>query len=380
MTKHHYRVSALVLIAATAAVSAPAFAEDTPHTVLFDPIPLRDRETENFRPVASNQEVAQASGMQTPEANTAEEGTTTEPATPLTAEAINQASFDGGALPDGQSALTARIQILLDRGGVSPGVIDGYAGENVDKAISAFEEINGMEVDGVMDDQVWQALQAYGEAPLKAYTITPEDLADISGPLPEDYAELAEREWLGYATVGEKLAEMFHMDIEFLQQLNPGASFETAGTTIMAADPGVAAETSVARLVADKSRSRLLGYDESGRLVLSYPVTIGSEDTPSPAGDHTVVGVATDPTYSYRPGENFQQGDNTAQLTLPPGPNGPVGSTWIDLSEPTYGIHGTPEPAKIGKTSSHGCVRMTNWDASELSHLVPNGATVAFVD
>ncbi|MAZ16858.1 MAG: murein L,D-transpeptidase [Ahrensia sp.] len=298
----------------------------------------------------------------------------------ITAEAINAADFTGQALPDGQSPITAKIQILLDRGGVSPGVIDGYAGENVDKAIRAFEEINGFPVDGVMDKDVWQALQAHGGEAVSAYQITVEDVSGIVPPLPEDYKELAKLDWLGYESAAELLAERFHMDIEFLQALNPGVDFAEPGTTILAANPGADAETQIARIVADKSRERLLVYDATGRLVLSYPVTIGSGDTPSPTGTHEVLGVATDPTYSYRPDENFQQGDNDEQLTLPPGPNGPVGSVWIDLSEPTYGIHGTPDPALIGKTASHGCVRLTNWDANELAALVTNGTPVEFVD
>lgn len=298
----------------------------------------------------------------------------------LTADAINAANFTGQPLPDGQSAITARIQILLDRGGVSPGVIDGYAGENVDKAIRAFEEINGLPVDGVMDETVWEALQAHAGEAVRSYTITPEDLSDIVEPLPEDYGELAKRDWLGYESAAEKFAEMFHMDIEFLKSLNPDANFDEPGTSILVADTGTDVETEVARIVADKSRSRLLVYDPSDRLVLSYPVTIGSGDTPSPSGEYEIVGVATDPTYSYNPEVNFQQGDNDEQLTLPPGPNGPVGNVWIDLSKPTYGLHGTPEPSKIGKTASHGCVRLTNWDANELAKLVANGTPVQFVD
>lgn len=298
----------------------------------------------------------------------------------ITADAINSAGFAGGALPDGQSAITAKIQILLDRGGVSPGVIDGYAGENVDKAIRAFEEINGFPVDGVMDMDVWQALQAHAGEAVSSYQITVEDVSGIVAPLPEDYGELAQREWLGYESAAELLAERFHMDIEFLKALNPGVNFAEPGTTILAANPGADVEAQVARIVADKSRSRLLVYDSTGRLVLSYPVTIGSGDTPSPSGLHEVLGVATDPTYSYRPDENFQQGDNNEQLTIPPGPNGPVGNVWIDLSKPTYGIHGSPDPALIGKTASHGCVRLTNWDANELAALVKNGTPVEFID
>jgi lipoprotein-anchoring transpeptidase ErfK/SrfK len=298
----------------------------------------------------------------------------------LQPDAINSAVYEDGPLPPDQSALTAHLQILLDRSGISPGVIDGFDGENVEKALRAFEEVNGFPVDGQIDMQVWEALRALGGDVIVSRTITEEDVADIVDPLPEDYAELAELETLGYTSAAEKLAERFHMDIDFLQALNPDSDFSAPGTEIHVADTGSDAESAVARLVADKSMSRLLAYDVDDRLVLGYPVTIGSDDTPSPSGEHQVRTVAMMPTYTYNPGKNFQQGDNDKPLTIPPGPNGPVGSVWIDLSEPTYGIHGTPEPSKIGKTSSHGCVRMTNWDASELAHLVSDGVPVSFQD
>jgi lipoprotein-anchoring transpeptidase ErfK/SrfK len=342
-----------VLLASTVLGVFPATAQDQGTSHLFDPEPMNS-----------------VSASEAPDPG----------ADAISAETINAAQFTGEALPDGQSAITAKIQILLDRGGVSPGVIDGYAGENVDRAIRAFEEINGLPVDGVMDRDVWQALQAHGGEAVSPYQITVEDVSGIVPPLPEDYRELAKLDWLGYESAAELLAERFHMDIEFLEALNPGVDFAQPGTTILAANPGANAETEVARIVANKSRERLQVYDSTGRLVLSYPVTIGSSDTPSPTGTHEVLGVATDPTYSYRPDENFQQGDNNEQLTIPPGPNGPVGSTWIDLSEPTYGIHGTPDPALIGKTASHGCLRLTNWDANELAMLVANGTPVEFVD
>lgn len=298
---------------------------------------------------------------------------------PLDPSAINNASYTGGELPEGQSPLTAKVQVLFDRAGTSPGVIDGYSGENVNKAIRGFEQVNGLAVDGVMDLTIWNMLQAKGNEVIVSYTITQHDVSGLSDPLPEDYAKLARLDWLGYTSVQEKLAERFHMDIEFLSKLNSGAAFGV-GETIFVADPGSDQEAEIARIVADKSNARLLAYDASGTLVAIYPVTIGSTSTPSPSGIHEVVGIAIDPTYSYAPDKNFVQGDNTEPLTIPPGPNGPVGNVWIDLSEPTYGLHGSPEPAKIDKTHSHGCVRMTNWDANELARLVSPGVTVEFRD
>ncbi len=296
----------------------------------------------------------------------------------LTPDRINNAVFDGQPAPDGRSALVARLQILLDRAGASPGVIDGIAGENVDKALRGFEAVNRLPEDGMLDETTWGALQAFGEQVIVGHTISADDVSGLSGPLPTDYGELARLDRIGFTSVEEKLAERFHMDIGFLKHLNPRASF-TRGETIAVAAPGEPLERPVHHMVADKSAAQLRAYDAGNKLVAAYPVTIGSSSTPSPTGVHTVNGVAMDPTYSYDP-ENFVQGDNTEPLTLPPGPNGPVGSVWIDLSEPTYGIHGTPEPSKIDKTASHGCVRMTNWDASELAHMVKTGVTVEFRD
>jgi len=295
-----------------------------------------------------------------------------------TAADIASAAYDGGALPEDRSALTARVQILLDRHGVSPGVVDGIDGENVAKALRAFETMTGFPVDGQIDPDVWAALNMSGDALVVEYTVTQDDAADIAPPHPDDYAELATLDWLGYTSVAEKLAERFHMDVDFLRALNPDADIETPGTRLYVVDPGAPVTGTVSRIVADKSVQQLYAYDEAGKLLVAYPVTIGSDELPSPAGVHEVVAIAVDPTYTYDPDVNFVQGDNRERLTIPPGPNGPVGSVWIDLSEPTYGIHGSPEPATIDKTQSHGCVRLTNWDAGELVEMVQPGVVVEF--
>ena len=114
-------------------------------------------------------------------------------------------------------------------------------------------------------------------------------------------------------------------------------------------------------------------------MVASFPATIGGSGTPSPKGTHKVIKVAPNPVYGYNP-KNFVQGSNRKKLALPPGPNGPVGNIWIALSKPTFGIHGTPNPSLISKTASHGCVRLTNWDANDLGRKVQNGTVVRFLD
>jgi lipoprotein-anchoring transpeptidase ErfK/SrfK len=270
-----------------------------------------------------------------------------------------------------------KLQILLDRAGASPGVIDGFDGDNVRKAIHAFETMLGMNADGILDADMLAALDTR-EPVIGGYTIAAEDVAAIVPPIPEDYAEKAKRDFLGYARVSEMLAERFHMDEDLLIALNPGAAF-AAGEVVAVAAYGPDREGKVARIEADKAARQLRAYDADDRLIVAYPATIGSESHPSPAGTHLVAAVAPMPNYTYDPDVNFQQGDNTETLIIPPGPNGPVGSMWIDLTEPTFGIHGTPEPSKIDKTASHGCVRLTNWDAEELSRMVEPGVPVEFI-
>ncbi|HQZ12526.1 MAG TPA: L,D-transpeptidase [Devosia sp.] len=309
----------------------------------------------------------------------------------LTADAINlsaleevPAEFRSPILVEGERAPAAKpdpaivkLQVLLDRAGASPGVIDGFDGDNVRKAIVALEIMSGHNVDGIIDPDLLGQLDTAHQA-IGSYVITDEDIKEVTGEVPADYAEKAKMEFLGYASVAEALAEKFHMDIDLLKALNPSAQF-VPGETVLVADVGAFRTGQVARIEADKSLRQVRAYDANGGLIAAYPATIGSEDNPSPTGTHLVDAVVQMPNYTYNPKIHFQQGENTEVLTIPPGPNGPVGAVWIDLTEPTFGIHGTPEPAKIDKTASHGCVRLTNWDAQELSHMVAKGVPVDFV-
>ena len=278
------------------------------------------------------------------------------------------ADADAKSQPD---PFLIRLQVLLDRAHASPGVIDGRAGGNTDKAIRAYEEMQGLTVDGKVDEALWTALSKDGAPAVKTYELTKEDLdGRYVKDMPSDYAKMAKLDWLGYRGPSEMLAERFHMDEKLLTALNPDADFTRVGAKLLVADPGPDPETKVVRIVVDKSKGELFAYDKDDRIVLADPATIGSQDTPSPSGTMKVKGSAREPTYEYDPDKNFQQGKNRKKLTLPAGPNGPVGIVWIDLEKPTYGIHGTPEPSEIDKTASHGCVRLTNWDAQALSRLV----------
>ena len=301
--------------------------------------------------------------------------------TSMSAAEIEAATYTGGDLPAGQSALTAKAQVLLDRSGISPGVVDGWRGGMSESAIKAFQRRAGLPMTGQMDHAVWDLLQGYAAAPITMeYTITDEDAFGLVDNIPADYAEKAKMTSQGYTSILEKLAERFHMDEKFMVKLNPGVDF-VPGATIRATVPAKPIRATVTRIIVDKQTRRVAAYDARGRLVADYPATVGSTETPSPHGNHVVDAVALNPIYTYNPKRNFKQGENDRVLIVPAGPNAPVGNVWIDLSEPTYGIHGTATPSKLFVNQSHGCVRLTNWDAWELAHMVKaKQTTVEFLD
>jgi len=287
-----------------------------------------------------------------------------------------------GALPadDRPDPAMARAQILLDRTRFSPGIVDGLGGENTRQAIAAFEKAHDLPVDGELDATVFERLAAGdNRRVLTDYTITGADAAGpFIGAVPGDIEAMGRLETVGYADAREALAEKFHMSEALLDALNPGVDFARAGQTIVVAANGpTALQGEVARIVVDKAESSVRAFDAEGRLLAFYPATIGSGDTPSPSGAHTVRAIAPRPNYTYDP-SRVSYGEGGDKVVVPPGPNNPVGSVWIDLSRDTYGIHGTPEPAEIGKTASSGCVRLTNWDAEQLAGAVKPGVEVRF--
>ena len=294
---------------------------------------------------------------------------------------LKQPMPPAAAVKGKSSAEITALQVFLDREGFSPGVIDGRMGSNVTKAIEAWQQATGETLDPNNTEDILERLRFNGGLPITTYTIT---AADAAGPyvasIPEDYAHKAMLPHLSFTSITEMLGEKFHMDENYLRELNPGVDFTIPGTTIKVINPGANKTGKVARIIADKGRKQVLAYDDAGNLIAAYPASIGSADTPSPSGTVSVERIAFDPGYTYNPKINFQQGANDKILQLQPGPNGPVGTVWIALSRPTYGIHGTPEPSKIGKTQSHGCIRLTNWDATELGKMVSPGVTVEFVD
>lgn len=273
------------------------------------------------------------------------------------------------------SQAIAALQIMLDRRGFSPGVIDGRDTARFRLALATYNEANP---ETALDRDNAPA----PDAPLFVdYEITESDIAGPFTPdLPPLYIHQASLKFLGFRNTRELLAERFHSDEDYLQALNPGADFTKAGTIIRVPDIGRNLQKRVARIQADKSALQVRAYDSAGTLIAAYPASIGSVNTPSPTGTHTVRNKAQDPAYTYDPKGSAQPGLSDGLVLLPPGPNGPVGNAWIGLSKRTYGIHGTPEPSEIGITASVGCVRLTNWDALELAIMVRRGVEVTFIE
>jgi lipoprotein-anchoring transpeptidase ErfK/SrfK len=297
---------------------------------------------------------------------------------------------------DKQDALA--LQVMLDRAGYSPGVLDGRMGANTRKALELFRE------------QGHQG--APSEDPLTRYRITADD---IQGPfaerIPSDLVEQASLPALRYRSVIEALAERFHATPELLQRLNPGVTFtaeqeivvpnvepmslptpsrgpesrgraEASKGSTQGRAEGTTGTQSTPDVIVTVARgtSALSVTDQGGRVLFYAPVTTGSEHDPLPIGEWTVKGVQLNPSFRYNPDLFWDANPVHTKATIPPGPNNPVGLVWIDLSKPHYGLHGSPEPASIGRTQSHGCVRLTNWDALKVASLVRPGTRVIFKD
>lgn len=295
-------------------------------------------------------------------------------------DSINKSTWSGN-LGRGQFPVYARAQVMLNNLHASPGAIDGKSGKNFLKALAAYQQIQALPVTGELDKQTWDSLlKNQKTAAFGIYQITAED---IKGPyaksIPRNYASQSKMRGLYYTRVTEMLGEKFHIDEDFLKQINPKVNFKKVGETIFVPIVRNDLPQDIALIIAHKPARQLYLYNHLNQMVASFPATIGGSGTPSPKGKHKVIKVAPNPVYGYNP-KNFVQGSNRKKLALPPGPNGPVGNIWIALSKPTFGIHGTPNPSLISKTASHGCVRLTNWDANDLGRKVQNGTVVRFLD
>jgi lipoprotein-anchoring transpeptidase ErfK/SrfK len=323
-------------------------------------------------------------------------------AIPLSGTATASRHAHSTAAPRKQAAVNENVlnaAIWLDRAGFSPGAIDGRDGENFYKALHAFQQVNGLRV-GPLDQQTAARLADISNAPtLAQYTIQP---ADVQGPfapqIPKDFEQMAQLQRLAYHSPRQLLAERFHMSEALLAALNPNARFDQPGTVITVAnvaplplDPKLAARSGegsgssapqgskAAKVVVDKRNHAVLAFGEDNRLLAFFPASIGSAEKPAPSGEFAVRSVAYDPDYTYNPKYGFKGQKAQHVVKVAPGPNNPVGAVWIGLSAEGYGIHGTPDADKVGKTQSHGCIRLTNWDALALARLVKKGTPISFV-
>jgi len=302
----------------------------------------------------------------------------------LTAAAVNDARFS----PKTESRKTPnaaqlRAQILLDRVDFSPGEIDGKWGANARSALAAFQTAQGLRADGKLDKNTFAKLTETGTEPaIVEYKINKDD---IKGPFaakaPDDYEEMAKLDRLAYTSPLELLAEKIHASPDLLRALNPGQTFDAVDATILVPNSRAARpDRKVARIEVDKRAKAVRALGADGALMAHYPASVGSKEKPAPSGSYKVRRIKLNPTYTYDPRFGFKGVKAKSKLEIAEGPNNPVGTVWIDLTKPTYGIHGTGHPEAIGKVESHGCVRLTNWDADELAHMVRKGTEVTFLD
>jgi lipoprotein-anchoring transpeptidase ErfK/SrfK len=297
---------------------------------------------------------------------------------------------------------TLHVQVILGKLGFSPGVLDGRGGESLADALRGFQTSRRLPVTGKADRRTLQALYPYRAVrPTVTLALSEAVLrGPFTNPVPKAPQDQARLTGLDYRNALEALAERFHTTPQVLVALNggdarvsPGARWvfpnalpssrdyriDDENARVRLASLNVDADQpTAARIVVDKSDRVLRVYDAEDRLVAQFPATMGSARDPLPLGRWAIKSVSYNPDWSYNPAILKTADKSDPKLRIPPGPNNPVGVVWIDLSKEHYGIHGTPDPDKIGRAESNGCIRLTNWDVARLSLMVKTGVPALF--
>jgi lipoprotein-anchoring transpeptidase ErfK/SrfK len=305
---------------------------------------------------------------------------------------VRTAKAASGANDPVRSEEALLVQVLLDRAGFSVGEIDGSAGAKTKKALMAFQTAKGLPASGMPDVATFEALGGQ-RSPTATYMIV---AADVAGPfvesIPKDLGDQGSLDALSYTSALEQLAERFHASPALLRKLNPAAKFVQGEEVIVPdVEPAVYPTVSERRnaktvetaaqtdaVLVSRGNNDVVVQDASGQVLFYAPVSSGSEHDPLPIGEWKVLDVFLMPQFNYNPDLFWDADPKHAKTKIAPGPNNPVGMVWIDIDREHYGLHGTPEPSKIGITQSHGCVRLTNWDAIRLASLVQPGTRVVF--
>ena len=287
--------------------------------------------------------------------------------------AVNDTQTRDVVQPDTSGSAVVRLQILLDRAHYSPGEIDGFYGDNLRRALVGYQKAHAKQTTGTGDADTWGSLSSDAAPALVQYTITSKDVAGPFETVPTDIMEQAKLKSLGYQSPEEELGERFHINPVLLAKLNPGKDLTKAGEQIMVPNVDRSYTPAATLVVVSKSDRTVTAMGADGTVQAQYPATIGSEHDPLPIGEWKITGVQQNPVFYYNPNLFWDAKPEDAKAKIPAGPNNPVGVVWIALSKEHYGIHGTAEPGKIGHTESHGCIRLTNWDAEDLSKMVKPG-------